>query len=341
MPNPTLRQYFLSHPEVAQMWSVYNDDKILDKRIGACEKAWWYCEKYKCHYEKSIYTKINNPEKCSVCNGSAVFPGYNDLETIRPDIAKEWSPDNALSPREVKYTSTKKVKWICRVNKNHTWETRISHRTYANSGCPECNMEKFKRPEATRINDVEDDMLKFFQYSDDDEINPKRISPTPATWQCNKNHVWKVSPRFFKGCPFCKGENIIYNGITYPLPKISLTKYPKALALYSTDNDIPPYLISYNSKRKVKWKCTNGHTWVTYVYTVVNNTRKGMHCYPKCANQVSGPEEELLNTIKKISDFTLMTNNRKILGGREIDIIIPDINLGIEFNGGIWHSSFR
>lgn len=96
MQNPTIRQYFLAHAKVAQMWSVYNDDEILDKRIGSCEKAWWYCEKYKCHYEKSIYTKIKNPEKCSVCNGSTVFPGYNDLETVRPDIAKEWSPDNTF-----------------------------------------------------------------------------------------------------------------------------------------------------------------------------------------------------------------------------------------------------
>lgn len=341
MPNPTLRQYFLAHPEVAQMWSVYNDDEILDKRIGSCEKAWWYCEKYKCHYEKSIYTKINNPEKCSVCNGSTVFSGYNDLETVRPDIAKEWSPDNAFSPREVKYTSAKKVKWVCQINKNHTWETRISHRTYANSGCPECSMEKFKPPEAPRIRDTEDDMLKFFQCSDDGEINPKIISPTPATWQCDRNHVWKVSPRFFKGCPFCKGESIIYNGTTYPLPKISLTEHPKALALYSTDNELPPHLLSYNSKRKVKWECANGHVWVAYVYAVVNSTRKGMHCCPKCANQVSGPEEDLLNTIKKISDSTLMANNREILGGREIDILIPSMNLGVEFNGGIWHSSFK
>ena len=241
----------------------------------------------------------------------------------------------------MKYTSAKKAKWVCQVNKNHTWETRISHRTFANSGCPECNMEKFKPPEAPRIRDTEDDMLKFFQHSDDGETNPKRISPTPATWQCDRNHVWKVSPRFFKGCPICKGESVIYNGTIYPLPKISLTEYPKALALYSTDNELPPRLLSYNSKRKVKWKCVNGHTWVTYVYAVVNNTRKGMHCCPKCANQVSAPEEELLNTIKKISDATCMPNNRKILGGREIDILIPSMNLGVEFNGGIWHSSFK
>lgn len=41
--------------------------------------------------------------------------------------------------------------------------------------------------------------------------------------------------------------------------------------------------------------------------------------------------------IKSIYDGRIIENDRKALGGREIDIFLPDLNLGFEFNGDFWH----
>ncbi len=47
-------------------------------------------------------------------------------------------------------------------------------------------------------------------------------------------------------------------------------------------------------------------------------------------------EKDLLNYIKSVYIDTIETNNRRM--GFELDIFIPKLNLGIEFNGIYWHS---
>jgi hypothetical protein len=54
------------------------------------------------------------------------------------------------------------------------------------------------------------------------------------------------------------------------------------------------------------------------------------------ADSISGGEEEVYNFIRKNYSNKIIQSYRK--GGYEIDILIPDLNLGIEYNGLWWHS---
>jgi hypothetical protein len=50
-------------------------------------------------------------------------------------------------------------------------------------------------------------------------------------------------------------------------------------------------------------------------------------------------ENEVVEFIKDISpDLTIKTSDRNVLGGKELDIYIPEKNFAIEFNGLYWHS---
>jgi len=55
-------------------------------------------------------------------------------------------------------------------------------------------------------------------------------------------------------------------------------------------------------------------------------------------NTGSGYQKELLEFIKTIY-FKTILNNSKILNNYEIDIFLPDLNIGFEFNGLYWHSN--
>lgn len=57
-------------------------------------------------------------------------------------------------------------------------------------------------------------------------------------------------------------------------------------------------------------------------------------CYPISEN-VSIKEKEVLNYIKSIYSNKIISNYRD---GLEIDIYLPDLNIGFEFNGLYWHS---
>lgn len=48
--------------------------------------------------------------------------------------------------------------------------------------------------------------------------------------------------------------------------------------------------------------------------------------------------ENEINTFVKSLGFETKTNDRKILNGQEIDILVPEANIGIEHNGLYWHS---
>lgn len=53
----------------------------------------------------------------------------------------------------------------------------------------------------------------------------------------------------------------------------------------------------------------------------------------------SEPEKALANWISQTFGFEIVTNSRKLIGGKELDIYIPDKKIAIEFNGTYWHSS--
>ena len=54
---------------------------------------------------------------------------------------------------------------------------------------------------------------------------------------------------------------------------------------------------------------------------------------------ISKYEKEIVEIfLQYIPNLKIQLNDQKILGGKEIDIYLPEYNLGIEFNGSYWHS---
>ena len=73
-----------------------------------------------------------------------------------------------------------------------------------------------------------------------------------------------------------------------------------------------------------------------------NHIHKAYGC-PRCGDgqRVSIGEQSLFEYVKSLCPDA-QQSNRDILGGRfEIDILIPSLNIGIEFNGLFWHSEAR
>jgi hypothetical protein len=59
-------------------------------------------------------------------------------------------------------------------------------------------------------------------------------------------------------------------------------------------------------------------------------------CYGN--NQRSQQEQEIINYIKSITTTNIICNHKFTSTGKEIDIFLPDKNIGIEYNGILWHS---
>ena len=65
---------------------------------------------------------------------------------------------------------------------------------------------------------------------------------------------------------------------------------------------------------------------------------KGCGC-PKCGKIISKNEEELYQFVcNLVGSDEVVRNDRDVLNGKEIDIYIPSLKVGIEYNGVVWHS---
>lgn len=114
---------------------------------------------------------------------------------------------------------------------------------------------------------------------------------------------------------------------------------------------IPLFKLSdYNGKQRIyKWKCTKcGNIFQSKIYctnhlyySLGKNYRyipQCYNCFPKSQDLgISKSEKELVDFCKQFYP-NLIENNRSLIKPYELDILIPDIKLAIEFNGLYYHS---
>lgn len=127
------------HPELIPEWSEKNLPLTPDKiTFGSNKRVWW---KGACGHEWETSVKARSKgEKCPICSGARVIEGINDLATLKPLLAQEWSEKNELKPTEVSVASHKKIIWKCK--HGHEWEASVKSRTVNGTGCPYCSHNK-------------------------------------------------------------------------------------------------------------------------------------------------------------------------------------------------------
>lgn len=128
----------IKNPELCKEWNYEKNGDLKSENFTAQsnKKVWWVCKNG--HEWVDSITHRANDRNCPYCSGRRVLKGFNDLQTLRPDIAKDWDYERnfPLTPDQFTYGSTKKVWWLCK-NK-HTWKVSINQRTNMISNCPYC-----------------------------------------------------------------------------------------------------------------------------------------------------------------------------------------------------------
>lgn len=87
-------------------------------------------------------------------------------------------------------------------------------------------------------------------------------------------------------------------------------------------------------KTLFSYTCNNGHNHTQ----IIDNFLRGHHC-PACSSNEarSGLEQDFVNFIKQNYRGWIELNDRSILEGKELDVVLPDLGLAFEFNGMYWH----
>ena len=80
-------------PLLVKQWSKKNKIKPTEVSIGSHKKVIWRCEKGH-EWEAAVKSRTINKTGCPYCSHNKVLAGFNDLATLLPDIAAEWSDRN-------------------------------------------------------------------------------------------------------------------------------------------------------------------------------------------------------------------------------------------------------
>lgn len=115
----------------------------------------------------------------------------------------------------------------------------------------------------------------------------------------------------------------------------SFTKY-----LNAADCTFIEYITS--PKKLVRFKCNKCGNESTYVRSLIDRMARNndMTICHFCNNHksVSTPERELRKCIYDMEPGKISLNDRRLLDGKELDIVLPDHKLAIEFDGLYWHN---
>ena len=126
-------------PLLVKQWSKKNKIKPTEVSIGSHKKVIWRCEKGH-EWEAVVKSRTINKTGCPYCSHNKVLAGFNDLATLLPDIAAEWSDRNyPLLPTQVTVFANRKAWWKCR--HGHSWSMKINERTILGKGCRICEQE--------------------------------------------------------------------------------------------------------------------------------------------------------------------------------------------------------
>ena len=131
------------HPRIAKEWNHERNNGLLPSQVacGSGRKVWWKCSKGH-EWETAVNARVRETN-CPFCSNKRVLVGYNDLATLKPDLAEEWDyeKNGDLLPTMVVVGSHKKVWWRCK-DCGYEWRTYVNKRSRENTGCPNCRKRK-------------------------------------------------------------------------------------------------------------------------------------------------------------------------------------------------------
>jgi len=279
-----------THPHLVDEWDFEsNGDRQPNQfTAGSRQPINWKCKAHGHRWPAIIASRTHGGSNCPFCSNRKVLKGFNDLETLHPELAKEWDFENNEEKTPDQFTpgSRQPINWVCGLG--HRWSAKIKDRVGKNSGCPYCSNKKLLKG----FNDFETlhpELALDWDYEKNEKGPDQYINGSGAKvhWKCHQcGYRWpaKIADRVNcdSGCPGCDNR--------VPIPGVNdvATIYPHLILDWDFEHNEGkrPEQFTKNSGEMINWKCSIcGHSWSA---TIHNRTSHDSGC-PNCANKALIP----------------------------------------------------
>lgn len=323
-------------PQIAKEWNYDRNGELKpdDVYVRGVKKVWWICAKGH-EWQEAPVARTQNGYSCPYCSNKRVLTGYNDLATTNVEIASEWHPtkNGKLTPHDVTDGSGKTVWWLGKCG--HEWKASINGRCRRGDGCPYCYNNKL----LIGFNDLataDPDLANEWHPTKNGDLKPSDVmrgSGKKVWWKCAQGHEWitSVGHRMISksGCPYCYGNKLLagYNDLETVCPELAKEWHP------TKNGKLTPRDVTSSCNTKVWWLGRCGHEFKT----MVSDRKHGGGC-PICNSEslTSFPEQAIFFYVQK---YCQDAENRYIDDKNEIDVYIPSLNIGIEYDGIYYHKN--
>lgn len=201
-------------PRLVKEWDIEKNGALTPEKVTAktSRKVWWRCSLGH-RWQAAVASRTVSGAGCPVCAGKQILPGFNDLASQYPELAKEWDTERngSLTPDSVSAYSNRKAWWHC--EKNHSYQAVIATRTMRGSGCPYC-ANKRVLPGFNDLATAEPTVAAQWHPTLNGSLTPQMVtagSRRKVWWQCANGHIWKALIYSRAGvqkcgCPVCAGK---------------------------------------------------------------------------------------------------------------------------------------
>lgn len=279
---PYAKQLFSTHAHLKALWNAEVNTRTPDVLTAqSFYNAFWMCEQGH-EWKRKVNEQVIS-KGCPFCLGYRLITGFNDLETLHPELAAQWHPSNNedTTPSTILPSSTVNASWVC--DKGHEWKARINNRVQRGFGCPVCSgkiVEPGKTDLATKFKEI----AGQWHPTKNNSLTPTQIHASSGKrvwWQCDKGHEWQaiIASRTNGnlGCPYCANRKLLkgFNDLATSFPEIALQFHPEK------NKNLTPDALIGGSNKKVWWLGACGHEWEM---SIVARTYKKMNC-PLCSGR--------------------------------------------------------
>lgn len=213
-------------------------------------------------------------------------------------------------------------------------------------GCPKCNKEAGGRLNHQRNGiTVSQAVADLFYYvkgryqlvstvAKDMDVEFKLVCPNHGEFSITWKKYIKGGKGGF-GCPVCGGAHGSASIARTAISKHAESFHERASRLNPHLRVVGTYSGVFSN---IAIECVEGHVTSIPARRLIEDKGFKSRC-ETCYGiyRVSQPEMDI-GAMLRAFDIPFDPNNRKILGGKELDIYIPGLNIAIEYNGAIWHS---
>ena len=319
-----------TNPELAREWDYENNGALTPQSISANshKKVSWIRpyndpdtgKHYKFRWRTTVNNRSNKGHSCPYLSGKAVWPGFNDLATTNPELAKEWDyeKNGSLTPQSVTAYSGKIVSWVRpyddpKTDKHYDfrWEASIYDRSRKESGCPYLT-GRAAWPGFNDLATTNPELAKEWDYENNGSLTPQSVTAYSSkleSWICpyddpktGKHYIFKWNAAVYSrseglGCPYLSGRAAWpgFNDLATTNP--ALTKEWD----YENNGSLTPQSVTAYSGKIVSWIYPYRHpiTDAHFVFrwkATVSSRSEGRGC-PYLSNKLVWPGFNDLKTV--------------------------------------------